>query len=205
MKKTLALILIFLTSWLNAQNLSLWKKETLAAARTGDSVKYLTDEEKKVLLLVNLARLDGKSFITNVLDPFVKENSTPDNEYLRSLYTDLRATSGLKTFLPHEKLSKSAAFHANDMGTKGKTGHDSSDGTACFDRIRRYHSGGYMAENCDYGYSDALNIVLHLMIDDGVPSKGHRNSILSPNYKRVGISIKPHKVWSFNCVMDFSD
>jgi len=205
MKLSLALIFIFFTSRLCAQDLSLWRKETLTAARTADSVKYLTDEEKKVLTLVNLARLDGNAFIKNVLDPFVKENSTPDNDYLRSLYIDLRNVSGLKALLPNNKLSQSAAYHANDMGANGKTGHNSSDGTACFDRIRRYHDGGYMAENCDYGYSDALHIVLHLMIDDGVPSKGHRASILSPYYKRVGISIKPHQVWSFNCVMDFSD
>jgi uncharacterized protein YkwD len=149
--------------------------------------------------------MDGLGFIKNILDPYVKLANPANNDYLKSLYTDLRDAYNLKTLAPQHKLSLSADFHATDMGNKGTTGHNSSDGTDCFERIHRYYRGGYMGENCSYGYGDALGIVMQLLIDNNVPSKGHRNSILSPNYKQVGISIKPHKVWGFNCVMDFSD
>src|SRR6185436_20785772 len=98
-----------------AQDLTRWKKEILATANTGVNVTYLTDEEKKVLLLTNLARMDGVAFIKNVLDPYVKENSPPDNDYLKSLYTDLRAVKGLGALAPIEKLCQSADYHANDM------------------------------------------------------------------------------------------
>lgn len=201
----IVLLLNFSVACISAQDLALWKKEMLEAANTGATATYLTDEEKKVLLLVNLARIDGKAFITNVLDPFVKETNPEDNDYLKSLYTDLRDLPALSAMAPLDKLCQSAGFHANDMGVKGTTGHNSSDGTKCFDRIHKYHHGGFMAENCSYGYSDALNIVMQLLIDDGIASKGHRTNILSPNYKRIGISIKPHKGYRYNCVMDFSD
>ncbi len=206
MKRTLFLFLLALSSLpVRSQDFSLWNQEILSKANTGLSTTYLTDEEKKVLLLVNLARLDGKAFIKNVLDPFVEETKPDNNSYLKSLYADLRTTSGLAALAPHQKLSEGTAYHANDMGKKGDTGHNSSDGTDCFVRIKRFYKGGYMAENCSYGYGDALNIVMQLLIDDGVSSKGHRYNILGKPYKQIGISIRPHKVYSYNCVMDFSD
>lgn len=200
---TLSLITVLQT--LSAQDLSLWKREILDSANTGANVKYLTEEEKKVLLLMNLARIDGKAFAEKILKLFTITDNTTDNEYLKSLYADLKALPSLKPLKPFEKLCQSAAYHANDMGSKGQTGHDSSNGTKCFDRIKKYYDGGYMAENCSYGFGDALNIVMQLLIDDGIASKGHRMSIISPNYKKVGLSIKPHKSYSYNCVQDFSD
>lgn len=206
MKRTLCLFLLpFSSLQVGGQDFSLWNQEILNNANTGVSANYLTNEEKKVLLLVNLARLDGKAFIKNVLDPFVEETKPTNNSYLKSLYVDLRNTSGLQTLASHKKLSEGTAYHANDMGKKGDTGHDSSDGTDCFVRIKRFYKGGYMAENCSYGYGDALNIVMQLLIDDGVSSKGHRFNILGKPYKQIGISIRPHKVYTYNCVMDFSD
>lgn len=190
---------------MQAQDLVLWHKDTVTKANTAVHATYLTAEEKKVLLLMNLARMDGKGFAKNILAPYVKEHNKPNNEYLTSLYDDLKKLRRLPPLVPNEKLSKSAAYHANDMGVTGQVGHDSSDGTACFDRIHKYLNRGYMGENCSYGYGDALGIVLQLLIDDGVPSKGHRSSILSPNFKRVGVSIRRHKVYSYNCVQDFAD
>lgn len=190
---------------LKGQDLNLWNKETLAAANTGAAVSYLNDEEKKVLLLVNLARHDGPAFIKNVLEPYILSEEPDNNNYLKSLFTDLQKLSKLNALTPNEKLCKSAGYHARDMGKSGQTGHDSSDGTDCFVRIGRYYKGGYMAENCSYGYADALHIVMQLLIDDGVPSKGHRYNILGSAYKQIGISIEPHKTYEYNCVMDFSD
>ncbi len=91
------------------------------------------------------------------------------------------------------------------MGKTGKIGHKSTDGTKTFVRIKRYAKGGYMGENCAYGPSDPLAIVMQLLVDDGVPSLGHRKTILSSNYKFVGIAIEPHKKYGHNCVQDFSD
>ena len=51
----------------------------------------MTDEEKKVLLLMNLARIDGKAFVEKILKPFTVTDNTTDNEYLKSLYADLKA------------------------------------------------------------------------------------------------------------------
>jgi uncharacterized protein YkwD len=60
-----------------------------------------------------------------------------------------------------------------------------------------------MAENCDYGNNKAFDIVMSLLIDEDVPSLGHRENILDPEYKYVGTSIQPHKRYDWNCVIDF--
>ena len=188
------------------QDLSLWKKQTIDSANTALHAAYLSPEEKKIYLLINLARLDGKSFITNVLDPFVKENNTDQDEYLASLYEDLKVLPRLKPLVPNEKLHHSSSHHANDMGRNGRIGHESSDGTDLHTRIKRYHQGHtVLAENCSYGYDDALNIVMQLMIDDNRPEKKHRNVMLGKQFLHMGVSIKDHKAYGANCVMDFSD
>ena len=188
------------------QDFSLWKKQTLDSAGTAEHVAYLTPEEKKIYTLVNLARLDGKAFIKNVLDPFVNQNNTDQDEYLASLYEDLKVLPRLKPLSPNEKLHHSASHHANDMGKSGKIGHESSDGTDLHTRIKRYHQGhSILAENCSYGYDDALNIVMQLMIDDNRPEKKHRNVMLGKQFLHLGVSIKDHRAYGANCVMDFSD
>ena len=198
--------LFLISSSALAQDLSLWKKSTLDSANTAANVAYLSPEEKKLYLLTNLARLDGKSFIKNVLDPFVKENETDRDEYLESLYADLKVLPRLKPLVPNEKLHHSASHHAVDMGKNGKIGHESSDGTDLHTRIKRYHQGHtVLAENCSYGYDDALNIVIQLLIDDNRPEKKHRNVMLGHNFLHMGVSIRDHKAYGANCVMDFSD
>ena len=44
---------------------------------------------------------------------------------------------------------------------------------------------------------------MQLLVDDKVPNFGHRKNILNPAFKKVGVSIRPHKVYHYNCVMEF--
>ncbi len=170
-------------------------------ANTAEDVDYLSHDEKQVIMYMNIARLDGDWFIKNILD----KHNTTNSKYVKSLKKDLRKTSGLQALKPSITLSKSARFHAKDMGETGKVGHASSDGTPTFTRIRRFAKGNAMSENCSYGYSDPVQIVLQLLIDKGVPSLGHRKNMLSKLYNYVGVAIEPHKTYRYNCVQDFSD
>ena len=61
------------------------------------------------------------------------------------------------------------------------------------------------AENCSYGYQDALSIVITLLIDDGIKDLGHRKNILNESYNSVGVAIRPHKKYRVNCVIDFGN
>jgi len=188
----------------NGQDLSLWSKDTLDMANTAALVTTMTPDEKKAVQLINLARLNGKSFLIRVAMPYVKANDKDDDEFVEGLYTDLRNTKALHLLKPLDALNKSATHHAHDMGTKGGFGHDSSDGTPHTVRIHRFHKPVTVAENCAYGYNDALSNVMEMLIDEGVTERTHRHNILGKTFHHIGVSIKPHKNMDFNCVIDFS-
>ncbi len=171
-------------------------------ANTAQNASYLSDDEKKVILYMNIARIDGRWFIDNIIENYV----FGETRNVKSLRKDLLKTSNLQVFKPSINLTKAATFHTKDLGKTGKLGHNSTDGTAPFVRIRRFAKGNAMSENCYYGYSDPIKIVLGLLIDERVPSLGHRRTILSSSYSYVGVSIEPHKSpYRYCCVQDFSD
>lgn len=183
---------------LQAQKYSEWSDAELAKANTAQNTS-LSQQEKLVFLYCNLARLDGAKFMRTYAAKYLTGNSS----YVSSLKRDLQQVKNRPMLYPEKNLCYTAAIHAEDMGTHGKIGHNSSDGTGCFTRIGKYYKCGTAAENCSYGYSDALDIVMQLLIDENTPSLGHRENILSSTYHAMGTSIKPHKVYRYNCVQDF--
>ncbi len=188
---------------------SLYTDEELAMANTAVDVDYLTEEEKKVIFLCNLARLDGERFAEEYLTPYAELNrlDVETNEYLASLYTDLSEVKDHGMLSPSKELSEAAAYHAKDSGVNGSTGHTSSDGTEWDVRLERFlPSWSALAENCTYGSSRkyAINVVMSLLIDEKVASLGHRKNILSDDYNYIGVSIMPHSTYTYNCVQDFA-
>lgn len=174
---------------------------------TAKTATYMNEQEKQMLYLLNLIRMDPSTFNKTFISAVKKtEGHDESDQYFGSLMKDLSAASPCKELLlPHEQLYKAAEFHANDMGKKGTIGHESSDGTNAFKRIERFVTNYYagMAENCQYGSDEPLDAVMQLMIDDGVPSLGHRKNIMNCFYKYVGISQRDHKSYGSNTVMDF--
>jgi hypothetical protein len=62
-----------------------------------------------------------------------------------------------------------------------------------------------MSENIDFGFSNSLDIICHLLLDCGVPSLGHRFTLIDQKYKlnTVGVSIQPHPSYTWCAVIDF--
>jgi uncharacterized protein YkwD len=118
----------------------------------------------------------------------------PKNTYYRSLVATLDFMEPLDLLRPDPKCYQSARCHAYRSGITGYVGHER--GGNC--RKNEYYNG----ECCDYGNSKALDIVMSLLVDDGVPSLGHRQICLG-EYSSIGVSIQPHKAWNYNTVLDF--
>ena len=178
-----------------------FSNDQLAKANTAKDATYLSQAEKDLILYCNLARLDGQTFANQYLSKM--KNSS--NSYEQSLLKDLAGIKNLPMLKPNSRLAKAAKVHVDDIGPKGLVQHESSDGTATFTRVRKYYNGGYMGENISFGYSSAMDIVLQLLVDDGVESLGHRHNILNKSFIRIGISIGSHKQYRSCCVQDFSD
>jgi uncharacterized protein YkwD len=86
-----------------------------------------------------------------------------------------------------------ASDHAKDLARNGIFGHTGSDGSSFSQRILKHCRKGHgsMAEliGADFYFPDrnhAEMTVLGLIIDDGVPDRGHRKTIFSSSYKHLG-------------------
>lgn len=111
--------------------------------------------------------------------------------------------------LPALESSKGLSLAARDLsldqGRTGGAGHEGSDGSTPFLRMDRYGAwGGTAGENCSYGPDTAREIVIALVVDDGVPSRGHRANIYSRDFLKVGVSVGAHPVYGAVCVQDFA-
>jgi uncharacterized protein YkwD len=102
-------------------------------------------------------------------------------------------------------LSRAAADHVLDTGSRGSTSHAGSDGSNFAKRIARYGTwSGEIGEDISYGAREAREVIVELLIDDGVANRGHRKSLLNPAWRYVGIACGPHAVYGTMCVMDFA-
>lgn len=100
-------------------------------------------------------------------------------------------------------LTRAARDHALDQRRTGAVGHSGSDGSSVDTRVRRYGTWlTSLSENIDYSppiHGD--DVVQNLLIDDGVPDRGHRRNIYAPTAKVVGIACEPHPRYGAVCVI----
>lgn len=202
MKKMFVISGLFICLYAMPQNKvwDKWDKEIIKKANTAANFKYYNEEEKKVVLFMNLARSNGPLFAETFLDEYVKANHIEKNAYLNSLYKDLKKTKNLVLLIPEDDLTSIAQQYAKESGEAGWVGHKYFDR-----RFKPFMKNPYwsVAENCSYGYRNAIDIVISLLIDDGVKSLGHRINTLKPEFNSVGVAIRPHKNYTYNCVIDF--
>lgn len=196
------LLLVSLHVGAYAPEFAEWSQGEMDAANTAAHTS-LSEQEKKVFLYTNLARLDGKKFADTYVKKYYKTNPSVEPNY-SSLLTDLSSVKNQPMLQYNAALCQSAAYHAQDMGRTGQTGHNSSDGTDCWARVDRYYTCQcHRAENCSYGCSEALDIVMQLLLDKNTPSLGHRKNILNSSMTEMGTAIAPHLQYGYNCVQDF--
>ncbi len=102
-----------------------------------------------------------------------------------------------------EGLARSAAELARAQAKSGETGHGRGK-LAMKARIDRHVPWtGSIAENIAYGPDDGRDVVLQLIVDDGVPGRGHRANIFSPDFRLAGVACGPHPTYDTVCVIDF--
>lgn len=117
----------------------------------------------------------------------------------------LRATRPVPPLVPSGGLTHAARDHVADTGPAGLYGHVGSDGSKVDERVSRYGVwSGALGENIQYGGATAREVVANLIIDDGVPGRGHRALIFNPVYRWVGIASGPHAAISPMTVCDYA-
>jgi hypothetical protein len=204
---------------LNGGITQLWSLDEIKNADTGKECDFLTEDEKATLVLINLARIYPKKFAEHYLKPYRRAFtgnivSRPGGINLltsegAAAVTDcidhMTGRAPARALAPSAGLSHAARDHAADQGPSGEMGHVGSDGSTLSERISMHGKwGGYCGENISYGHEDPTEILISLLVDDGVPSRGHRDNLLKGVFNKVGIAIGPHEKYGHMCVMDFA-
>lgn len=103
-----------------------------------------------------------------------------------------------------EGLARSAAELVRAQAKSGRTGHGRGK-LAMPARVGRHLKWtGSIAENISYGPDNGREVVLQLIVDDGVPGRGHRANIFSPDFRLSGVACGPHPTLRTVCAIDFA-
>jgi hypothetical protein len=183
----------------NNQDAGTWNN--IAALDVARNVTYLTAVEKDIIFELNMVRSDPKKYAELYIKQFITTIAAA-----KELYDELLKTPSRAVLQPKKGLSQAAKDHVTDTGPKSIIGHTGSNGSSMSDRINRYgtwKSGA--SENISYGYNTAREIVIQLLIDDGVEGRGHRKNIMDSNSRYVGVAVGTHARYRYMCVQDFAN
>ncbi|MFY9150818.1 MAG: CAP domain-containing protein [Prolixibacteraceae bacterium] len=186
---------------------------------TAKDVAYLSDLEKEVIYELNKVRSNPKQFAEEYLEElrasfegktFIYPGRTPVNSVegvfpLNECIQALKKTEPVSILKPAEGLARAASILAEDQMKHGGIGHISRNGASPKNRIERFgHWDICSSEDITYGSFEARQIVIALLIDDGVPDRGHRKNILNECSHFVGVSFGGHPSYQSMCVIDYA-
>ena len=109
-----------------------------------------------------------------------------------------------KTFKLEENnnLNLAALDLVNDIGPKGLFSHEDSNGNNLNDRIEKYCEW----EDCcneiiQFSSKKPEEIIIDIIVDDGIENKLNRESLFNDNYKFIGCAINEHKDFGYVIVI----
>ena len=149
----------------------------------------LEKEDKALFYWVNVLRSNPPDFKKNLIEPFLLQFPEANSSYSKSLLKDLDRSSSLPMVEPNAVLLKESKSHVTDLVLYQKEiSHNSSDGRSF--QTRMFDAGivNCAGENIYEGNKDALFALIILLIDQGVPNKGHRLTLLNPQFNQMGSS-----------------
>ena len=117
----------------------------------------------------------------------------------------LKRARAVDPLRPSKGMSLAARDHVRDQGRSGRTGHRGSDGSRPSERVSRYGKWQeVIGENVSYGRNTGRGVVIQLIVDDGVPGRGHRKNLFEPDFRVTGIACGSHPAYRHACVIDLA-
>lgn len=116
---------------------------------------------------------------------------------------ELRKKNAIATLTHSELLARAAADHVRAQGASGQAGHY-SNGKGPGQRVKARGGNIYVGEVIVYSYTSPQNAVQQLIVDDGVPDRGHRKLLLAAHYRHAGVACGAHRSWRNMCVIVLS-
>jgi hypothetical protein len=116
----------------------------------------------------------------------------------------LERAAPLPRLLAGDVLAVAAADHAAYQSATGEIGHQSR-GRGPGERVMARGGGRFVSEVISYGQRSARDVVRQFLVDDGVPSRGHRLLLLTGHYRFAGVGCDSHARWQAMCVVKLAD
>jgi LysM repeat protein len=150
----------------------------------------MTPDEMKMVEEINAIRRNPAGYIVQV-EQYIKTLEKQGNNQsaisaARELITELFGTPVLTTLQPMECIYSAGKKYGIEQRKRGAAEHQGLDGSMPWDRIMKacpsLKDGN---ENLVGGPADIRESVMLLLVDDGIDSRGHRRTILQPNWKYI--------------------
>ena len=191
-----------------------------AELNTAKDAAYMNEVEREVIHELNKVRSNPKRYAEEYMEELrtafngklfthpgqkipvkTQEGIRPLEECIKVL----KKSDPLPLLQPAKGLAKAAEELAKDQQSNGRLGHISKKGANPQKRIEKYGKWDICAsEDITYGSVEARQIVISLLIDDGVPNRGHRENILNPCTRFAGVANGTHPTYRVMCVIDYA-
>lgn len=183
-----------------------------------ERIAYLDELENEILREQNLARTKPRryaSFLEELVRHFrgnlferpgrIAIQTNEGARAVREAIAFLRDVDEVSPLSVSRGMSMGARDHVHEQGPTGQTGHVGSDRSQPWERINRYGQWQVgVAENISYGSDEARQVVMQLIVDDGVPGRGHRTTIFEPAYTVTGVDCGYHSRYEVMCVITYA-
>jgi uncharacterized protein YkwD len=116
----------------------------------------------------------------------------------------LKTQKPISELIFDDEIAKASQDHADDIGYTGSVDHIGADGGTNDDRLRKYIEWDItIAENIDFGALSGEDVVVSLLVDDGVEDRGHRENMFNTKIKYFGVGVATHREYDICTVIDY--
>jgi len=178
----------------------------------------ISEFEQEVVNEMNVARTDPTSVIPHLQKyealfrgrilyipkqtPFLTVEGFPAvDEAIEALRKSPKAQS-LKV---SEGLVKVAKSQLADLLEKPDLGHTGKDGSNLSRRLDKVGIVGKAGENLTFTPLTPREVAINMIVDDGVKSRHHRDNVLNPLFRLVGVACEKYKNRRYICVIVFAN
>jgi uncharacterized protein YkwD len=158
-----------------------------ATTTTSADAPFMQSIEMDMLREINMLRANPPAYIKYineyVADQKANNGFPVDQAVVDELNTELSKLGPLSQLQAKECVYIAAKKHGQDIIKMGRTDHIGSDGKWPWDRVRRecpdLQDGN---ENLVGGPDNVRESVVILLLDEGIPNRGHRKTLLRPDW-----------------------
>jgi uncharacterized protein YkwD len=185
------------------------------AASTATDYRRL---EREIVDELNAARANPRAYASNVsaLLPYfggkllkrpgwpVAVQTVEGASAVREAVSALQSQHAVPVLTASSALALAAMDLVKDESRTGNVGHTGSNGSTPDSRISAHGTWAVSSsENVDYGqFRSGRDVVVDLIVDDGVSDRGHRRNIFDPTARVVGVACGRHPRYGSMCVVD---